>query len=115
MPEQRPNPPDYRRPLVLLLSIVLLVIYVWVRWSYEPTGTAKALAAATGRIGLLLAALWLAWPTLRKPAHWLPPGFAVLGILVLGILAAQPRTIFVLAPVFGALLVLASIVRAIRR
>lgn len=115
MSENATSQVDYRRATVLILSVVLLTVCGWVMWRHEPTGTTKMVAAASGRIGLLLAALWLAWPTLRKPASWLPPGFAMLGVLVLGILAAQPRSVFVLAPAFAVLLTLASIVRAMRR
>jgi hypothetical protein len=106
---------DYRRSLVLVLSVGLLSISGWMLWNYENTGTVKFAAAASGRIGLVLAALWLAWPTLRKPASWLPPGFAVLGVLMLAILAAQPRAVVVMVPAFGALLALASFVRAMRQ
>jgi hypothetical protein len=109
------GPTDYRRSLVLVLAIGLLSTSAWVLWRYENTGTVKMVGSATGRIGLVLAALWLAWPTLRKPASWLPPGFAVLGVLVLAIVAAQPRLILVLLPALGGLLVLASIVRAMRQ
>lgn len=106
---------DYRRLLVLILAIGLLSTCAWVSLRYENTGTVKVIAAATGRIGLVLGALWLAWPTLRTPARWLPPGFAVMGVCLLAILAAQPRLIVVLLPAFGGLLVLASIVRSMRR
>ncbi len=117
-PRLKPSKPeprrDYRRSLLLVLSIVLLSICGWLLWRYENTGTVKFVAAAAGRIGLVLAALWLAWPTLKRPASWLPPGFAVLGIVLLAILAAQPRSIIVMLPAFGALLALASVVRAMR-
>ena len=106
---------DYRRSLVLVMAIGLLATSAWVLWRYENTGTVKMVGSATGRIGLVLGALWLAWPSLRKPASWLPPGFAVLGVLVLAILAAQPRLILVMVPAFGGLLVLASIFRAKRQ
>ena len=117
MSTDKPETPthDYRRSLVLVLSIALLSISGWVLWNYENTGTVKFVASASGRIGLVLAALWLAWPTLKRPASWLPPGFAVLGVLLLAILAAQPRTVVVMVPAFAALLALASFVRAMRQ
>jgi hypothetical protein len=62
-----------------------------------------------------MAALWLAWSSLRRPARWLPPGFAVLGVVVLAILAAQPRLIVVAIPAFGALLALATLIRSMNR
>ena len=81
----------------------------------EQTANVKAIAAACGRIGLILGSLWLAWPTLRRPASWLPPGFAMLGVVVLGIVATQPRTILVMAPAFMGLLMIASLMRAFRK
>ena len=109
------NTSDYRRTLVLVLAIGLLLIYVFVSWRYEQSGSAKFAAAATGRIGLVMAALWLAWPSLQRPAKWLPPGIAVLGVVMLAVLAAQPRLIIVAIPAFGGLLALATFVRSIKR
>ena len=109
------NMTDPRRVIVLVLAVVLLVTCGFVTFGHEPSGSTKFLAAATGRIGLVLSALWLAWPSLRRPAQWLPPGFAFLGILMLCVLAAQPRMIFVLVPAFGGLMVLATVVRTLNR
>lgn len=100
---------------MLALSVVLVSASIWMTYQLEQTGSIKALSAATGRIGLILGALWLAWPTLRRPASWLPPGFAMLGVLVMGIVATQPKTVFVIAPLFAGLLTLASILRAFRK
>jgi hypothetical protein len=100
---------------VLFLAIILLLLCGWTYLRYEQTGTAKLVAGASGRIGLVLAALWLAWPALRQPAKWLPPGFAVLGVGLIAVLAAQPRMIIVLVPAFSGLLALAWVVRAMRR
>jgi hypothetical protein len=109
------NPSDYRRTMVLVLAIGLLLVCGFVTWRYEQSGSAKFAAAATGRIGLVMGALWLAWPSLRRPAKWLPPGVAVLGVVTLAILAAQPRLIIVAIPVFGGLLALATLIRSIKR
>ena len=109
------NPSDYRRTLLLVLAIGLLLVCGIVSWRFEQSGSARLIAAATGRIGLLLGALWLAWPSLRRPAKWLPPGVAVLGVVILAVLAAQPRLIVVAIPVFCGLLVLATVIRAIKR
>ena len=112
-PEQ--DPYDYRRGLVLFLAIALLLASGIITWKFGQAGSSKFVAASTGRIGLVMAALWLAWPSLRRPASWLPPGFAVLGVVVLAILAAQPRLIVVAIPAFGVLLALATVVRSIKR
>lgn len=111
-PEQ---PRDPRRTLVLVLAIVLLSVCGFVTFQYQQSGTAKFVSAATGRIGLVMGALWLAWPSLRRPAKWLPPGIAVLGVVMLAVLAAQPRLIVVAVPAFAALLALATFIRTIKR
>lgn len=107
------KPRDLRRPLVLALSVSLLVvggaIYV----------TADGDAAAFGangmlRIGLVFGGLWLAWDSLRKPARWLPPGLAVLGVIGMAMVAAQPKMLIAVLPAFTVLLTVGSIVRAIR-
>lgn len=112
-PPERPQ--DHRRVLVLVIAIVLLLTYGVVSWRFGNQGSAKFVAAATGRIGLVMGALWLAWPSLRRPASWLPPGFAVIGVVALAVLAAQPRLIIVAIPALGALLALATVVRTIKR
>jgi hypothetical protein len=106
---------DNRRLLVLILAVGLLVTSGLVTWQYGNAGSAKFIAAATGRIGLVMAALWLAWPSLRRPARWLPPGLAVIGVLILAVLAAQPRLIIVAVPALGVLLTLAMIIRSTKR
>ena len=98
----------------MILAIGLLIASGAVTiWGHQD-GSSKFAAAATGRIGLVLVALWLAWPSLRRPAAWLPPGVAVAGVVVLAVLAAQPRLIFVAIPAFGALLAIATIVRVFK-
>lgn len=111
-PQQEPR--DYRRTLLLVIAIGLLLVCAIVSWRFEQSGSARLITAATGRIGLLLGALWLAWPSLRRPAQWLPPGVAVLGVLTLIVLAAQPRLFVVVIPAFGGLLALATFIRAIK-
>jgi hypothetical protein len=108
------NSTDYRRIMVLIIAIVLLLISGVVTWGYGPDGSAKFLAASSGRIGLVMGALWLAWPSLRRPAQWLPPGFAILGVLALVVLAANPRLVVVAIPALGALLALATVIRVIK-
>lgn len=100
---------------MLIIAIALLATCAVVTWKYGGRGSAKFVAAATGRVGLVMGALWLAWPSLRRPASWLPPGFAVIGVVTLGVLAAQPRLIIVAIPALGTLLALATFIRAIKR
>lgn len=105
---------DLRRRLVLALSILLLLISAGLTWQFGTDSTSRFIASATGRVGLVLGALWLAWDSLRKPAAWLPPGIAVAGVIALAIVAVQPRLAFLVAPAIGGLITIASIVRAMR-
>lgn len=114
MSTQPKSKQDPRRSLVLVIAIVLIALWIWMTNRAEQTANVKAISAAAGRIGLVMGALWFAWPNLRRPASWLPPGFAMLGILMLGFIATQPRMIVVLAPAFVGLLTLASILKAFR-
>jgi len=76
------------RPLVGILAIVLLaiggVLLVW-----RPIES-EAFTSAFVRIGLVLAALWLALPDTRRPAsRWLMIGVLLLAVL----LAIRPKLI----------------------
>ena len=103
---------DYRRTVVLVSSIILLCVYGLVTFRFgDSSGTARFVAGATGRVGMLMAALWLAWPSLRKPAQWLPPGIAVLCLLAIIVIAAQPRLVVAAIPAIGFLLMLGVVVR----
>ena len=112
MNESETNSPDIRRIAVLILAVGLLIACGVLSWRY---GQANVAAAATGRIGLVLGALWLAWPSLRRPAQWLPPGLAVMSVLALVVLAARPRLIIVVIPALGTLLALGTIIRLMKR
>ncbi|MCM2369312.1 hypothetical protein [Aporhodopirellula aestuarii] len=77
--------------------------------------TSQFLLAAMTRIGLVLGAMWLAWDSLRKPVRWLPPGLAVLGVIAIVMVAAQPKLIIAILPMFGFVAVLTSVLRVFRR
>lgn len=108
------TPPDHRRTLMLVMCVVLLSICGWVTWRWGDEGPARMVSAATGRIGLLLAALWLAWPSLRRPAAWLPPGIAMAGVIGLAVLAVRPTLILVVVPAIGTLAALTVFIRGLK-
>ena len=110
----REEPTDIRRHLVLALAVALLLGSL-ITWSLGAGGAGNFATAAMGRIGLLMGALWIAWPSLRRPARWLPPGMAVAGVITLAVLAAQPRLVLVAIPAFATLLTLAAVVRTFKR
>lgn len=108
------NPPDYRRWLVLAIAVIFFAIWIVTTFLMSATGSAKFISAGSGRIALVMTALWLAWSSLQRPARWLPPGFAMAMIVALGILAARPRLIVVAIPALGVLLVLATVIRVVK-
>jgi drug/metabolite transporter superfamily protein YnfA len=100
--------------LVGLVAIVGFAIWGWFTFLHGSSGSAKFVAAACGRIALLMASLWLAWSSLQRPARWLPPGFAMMLIVALAILAARPRLIVVAIPALGVLLAIATVLRFLK-
>ncbi len=106
---------DGRRITVGAIAVFLLITSALMTFWQGPGGSASFAASASGRIGLVLAALWLAWPSLRRPASWLPPGVAVLCVIALAAIAAQPRLIIVAVPAIAALIALATFVRTFRK
>ncbi len=102
-----------RRVIVLVLAIVLLIGFVLARWLGDESWLRVA-SNAMGRIGMVMGALWLAWPSLAKPARWLPPGIAVACVLALCVLAAQPRLVVFVLPAIGVLTFVATIARGMR-
>lgn len=109
------NANDPRRILLLVIAIVLLATCAVVTGMFGNDGPARFVAAATGRVGLVMGALWLAWPSLKRPARWLPPGIAVAGVVALAVLAAQPRLILVAIPALGTLIAVTALLRGIKR
>ena len=101
---------DIRRTLVLVIALVMLA-----GWFFAPDASdgnsGKFAGEAMGRIGLVMGALWIAWPSIRRPAQWLPPGMAVGGVVLLGLLAARPTLIAVAIPAVGGLITVAALAR----
>lgn len=103
------------------VAAVLLSTAVAAHWTglvAEWTGsesTSVFLVSALTRIGMVFAALWLAWDSLRRPARWLPPGLAVLGVVSVVVVTAQPKLIIAILPLVGIVTVLASVLRVFRK
>lgn len=100
--------------MALVMGVCLLIAAVLSWWLIEGS-SGKFAAAACGRIGLVLVALWLAWPSLRRPAQWLPAGAPVIGVIALIVVAAQPRLIIPAIPIVGMLITISAFARAFRR
>lgn len=104
---------DARRLMTLVVSVVMLVasLVAWLVWD---DSTGNFVAAACGRIGLVMAALWLAWPSLKRPAKWLPASAPVIGVVALIVIAAQPRLVIPAIPIVAGLITLSAFVKAFR-
>lgn len=94
---------------IIMLSASLLA------WWFGSGSSGEFMAAACGRIGLVLGALWLAWPSLKRPAKWLPASAPVIGVIALVVLAAQPKLIIPAIPIVGGLITVSALARAFRR
>ena len=115
MPEESESKIDVRRTLLLLISLVAMGAGIVLSARGEMESGRIFAGASAFRIGMVMFALWLALPSLKKPAQWLPPGMAVLGVVGIMAIAAQPRLILVVAPALGTLLTLGWLVRMFRR
>jgi len=118
--EKKPGPSkpdtDVRRLMALVISVSMLGIALGTWWFLgDQSGSSKFLAAACGRIGLVMGALWLAWPQLKKPARWLPASAPVIGVVALIVVAAQPRLLIPAIPIVGVLITLSGFVKVFRK
>lgn len=73
------------------------------------------LANSLLRLGIVFTALWFAMPTISKPLHWLPPGIAAICLIIIGVVAVQPRMLFLVVPVLITIVSYAWIIRWFRR
>ncbi|MCA9175688.1 MAG: hypothetical protein KDB14_14485 [Planctomycetales bacterium] len=96
---------NWRRHFLGSCSIVLLAAAAWLLMG---NGGASDMAVAGGcmRIGLVLAAVWLAWPQISEITYRVPAwvGWTLLVSFVL--IVARPRTIVFVGPLLLALLAL---------
>ena len=106
-------PPDHRRTIVLVTAILLLMGSGG-SWIFGSGSTAAFAAATQLRVGLVLAALWLAWPSLEKPAQWVPPGVVMMCLMGLVLLAVQPNLRVLIIPAIVGLIAFGVIVKFIR-
>lgn len=108
------RPTDNRRVMVGVIAVALLLICGVLSWKFGSADSARVVIAATGRIGLMMAALWLAWPSLKRPARWLPPGIAMAGVVGLAVVAARPTLILVVLPAIGTIAAITVFVRGLK-
>ena len=106
-------PFESRRHLALVMSVLLLVAGLWLKFREGDSSLAFA-SASMLRIGLVIGMLWLAWPSLRRPTQWLAPGMAMIIVLTLVIIAANPRLALVAVPAAGTLISIGAVIRMFR-
>lgn len=119
---------DLRRLTVGVLAVVSLVLWgglaiapeSWVISDlfgglFGDQAGGRFAAGMLGRLGLMMSALWLAWPSLRRPASWLPPGAIMLVVGAIAIVAVRPRLVALIIPAVGGLVTLGWLVKLFRR
>ncbi len=101
-----------RRMLVGVVAITLLTaaLVLWILPGASTNQATLMWRAGCGRMGVVVAALWLAMPTRSRPAAWAnlnPRSVAALGLAALAI-KFPPKYLLLL----GVILVVAGLVRA---
>lgn len=114
-----PQPRDPMRGFVLFLTLLFALMAAVIKtfWGDDhqaPGSIAKVAPIGLARLAMVMAALWIAWPAVRKPALWLPPGALVLGLVALGVCVVQPRLAIALVPAASALIAFSAILRYFR-
>jgi len=113
------QPRDPMRGFVLFLTLFFAVLAAvikvfWGEGNQAVGSIGKVAPIGLARLAMVMAALWIAWPVVRKPAMWLPPGALVLGLIALGACVVQPRLAIALVPAASALIAFAAILRFFR-
>jgi len=101
--------------LTLLFALMAAVIKTFWGDADQASGSiVKVAPIGLARLAMVMAALWIAWPAVRKPALWLPPGALLLGLVALGVCVVQPRLAIALVPAASALIAFSAILRFFR-
>jgi hypothetical protein len=108
------------RGFVLFLTLLFASMAVAIRFFFGESGRSSGSLIAVAPVGLVrltlvMGALWLAWPTVRKPAMWFPPGILAIALIGLGICVLQPRLALALVPAIGGLIAFTAFLRFFRQ
>lgn len=113
-----PQASDPMRVTILVFIVLLAGGALAIRWGMHHWQLSNSLWSVTAegmiRFALALATLWIAWPTVRRPAMWFPPGIIAVALIALAACALQPRLAIALVPAMGTLLAFAGFVRFFR-
>jgi hypothetical protein len=109
----QPSKTTVSRPLVGFLALGLLSASLLLTvWPHALSGAAgPSYAAATGRVGIVMAALWLALPTRNRRAAWANVRITAAVPLVLAALAVLRVPLRILLPLAGVALFAALVLR----
>jgi len=102
--------------LTFLFSAAAAVIWwVWSDSEHSAGSLIKVAPIGLVRLAMVMAALWLAWPTIRKPALWFPPGILLISLVAVGVCAIQPRLALALLPAVMGLVAFTGFLRLFRQ
>ena len=104
---------DIQRAVILVFAVGLLTWGAAGEISSDQIGK-SVFNAALLRVGFVLLACWIAYPIIRRPASWLPPGATAVGVILIGATVFNPKLLIVLIPLFSALLGFGAFVRFFR-
>ncbi|QDS86981.1 hypothetical protein EC9_11560 [Rosistilla ulvae] len=104
---------DIQRVLILIVAVVLLAWGGIGELTSDRLGQSVSNAALL-RVGFVLFACWVAYPVVRRPAAWLPPGATAIGVILIGATFFNPKLLIVLIPLFGSLLAFGAFIRFFR-
>lgn len=107
---------SWRRNVMGILAIAFAIGGGGLQWSgFEGSGAMRFGAGSLFRLALVCGAIWLAWPSLQRPARWVPPGLVVVLLIGVATIAMQPRLVVAVVPAIGLLLAVSAAVRVFRR
>lgn len=101
--------------MLLVTGTICIAFGLYFHFFADSESGSKFASNSVLRVGIVLIALWIALPTLRRPLSWLPPGIVAACLIAIGVVAAQPKLIFVLAPAAGVLVAIAGFARVFRK
>ena len=97
-----------RRFWLAVSTVLTSLVAAGIWWFASDHTTTEFAAASLFRVSIVLGCLWLAWPSLRRPAAWLPAGVAAACVVGLVVIAARPRLIVLVIPALGVMSLLAT-------
>ena len=104
---------DIQRAVILVLAVGLLIWGAIGEIKSDQIGKSVSNAAIL-RVGFVLFACWIAYPIVRRPMAWLPPGATAFAVIFIGATVFNPKLLIVLIPLFSALLAFGAFVRFFR-